>query len=102
MSPNCKAIPRRPGHRYIPPPIRAEHDMFVVGLGAIGEGRAGHGEQVGVRGHQRGLGGAQQAAAGPAQAAAAGQRGPDQRGCWGGGGLVGRGRKRGVIIYFSL
>lgn len=54
--------------------------MFVVCLGTIGEGRAGHGQQVGVGGHQRGLRRAQQAPAGTTQAAAPGQRGPDQRG----------------------
>lgn len=83
VSPNCKTIPRRSGHRYIPPPIRAEHDMFVICLGVIGEGRAGHGQQVGVWGHQRGLRGAQQAPAGSTQAAVACQRRPDQSRRWG-------------------
>lgn len=83
VSPNCKTIPRRSGHRYIPPPIWAEHDMFVVCLGTIGEGRAGHGQQVGVGGHQRRLRRAQQAPAGATQAAAPGQRGADQRRRWG-------------------
>ena len=82
VSPNCKTIPRRSGHRYIPPPIRAEHDMFVVCLGAIGEGRASHGQQVRVRGHQRGLWGTHQTPAGTTQAAAASQRGAHQRCRW--------------------
>lgn len=73
--------------------------MFVVGLGAIGEGRAGHGQQVGVRGHQRGLRGAQQAPAGTTQAAAAGQRGPDHRGRW----RREKGKvKEEVTIYFTF
>lgn len=59
--------------------------MFVVCLGTIGEGRAGHGQQVGVGGHQRGLRRAQQAPAGTTQAAASGQLGADQSGRWGGG-----------------
>lgn len=53
--------------------------MFVVCLGTIGEGRAGHGQQVGVGGHQRRLRRAQQAPTGATQTAAPGQRGPDQR-----------------------
>lgn len=83
-SPNCKTIPRRSGLSYIPPPIHTEHELFVVRIWAIGEGRAGHGQQVWVWGHQGGLL-AQEASTGAAQAAVAGQRGSDQCSCWGAG-----------------
>lgn len=80
VSPNGKTIPQRSDHLYIPPPICAENDIFVICLWMIGEGRAGHGQQVGVSGYQRRLCRAQQAPAGPTQAAAPGLWGPDQCG----------------------
>lgn len=67
---------------HIPPSLRVEHDNIVVRLGAIGEGRARHGQQVWVCRHQRGLRGAQQAPAGTAHAAVACQCGPNQRSPW--------------------
>lgn len=67
---------------HIPPSLRVEHDNVVVRLGAIGEGRARHGQQVWVCRHQRGLRGAQQAPAGTAHAAVACQCGPNQRSPW--------------------
>lgn len=67
---------------HIPPSLRVKHDNVVVCLGAIGEGRARHGQQVWVCRHQRGLRGAQQAPAGTAHAAVACQCGPNQRSPW--------------------
>lgn len=73
--------------------------MFVVCLGAIGEGRAGHWQQVGVWRHQRGLWGAQQAPAGTTHAAVACQRGPDHCSRW--GNEEEEDRSRLLVVYFT-